>query len=219
MNHLHLEETATVFDAVIESLRSVAVFNQNEVVAPTAILWPDERREWECLVPQLCEALPEFLVFGPYDKVRRSGPAIWLRCVLAGRIPDVALAADQVPIVYLPGVSRPTLRATDECPTELKPLAELQYRGVFWSQYNGKDWTIPAFLQTEKGGLHLNVAKDKATAASIRRALDKLVDVSVAELTAKSTTGQLDSDDFDSYITADPGASGIVGIKQRVGKW
>ncbi len=55
-------------------MRSVAAFNQNEVVTPTAILWPDEKREWECLVPRLCEALPQFLVFGPYDKVRTIRP-------------------------------------------------------------------------------------------------------------------------------------------------
>jgi len=30
-----------------------------------------------------------------------------------------------VPIIYLPGVSRMTLRATEDCPHELKPLAEL----------------------------------------------------------------------------------------------
>jgi hypothetical protein len=54
------------------------------------------------------------------------------------------------------------LRATEECPDELKPLAELQYRGVFWSQVNGKDWTITAFLQTNHGGLQLKIAKDQA---------------------------------------------------------
>ena len=58
-----------------------------------------------------------------------------------------------MPIIYLPGVSRATLRATEDCPHELKPLAELQYRGVIWSQANAKDWTIAAYLQTEKGGL------------------------------------------------------------------
>jgi len=143
----------TVFDAAIASLKGAAAYNRDDVGRPAAILWPDEKREWETLVPRLRMVLPQFLVFGPYDKTNRSGPAIWLRCVLASRIPDVTWAPEDVPIIYMPSVSRMTLRATEECPAELRPLAELQYRGVFWSQYNGKDWTIAAFLQTEKGGL------------------------------------------------------------------
>ena len=116
---------------------------------PAAVLWPDEKREWERLVPRLRVLLPHFLVFGPYDPASRTGPAIWLRCVLAGKVPSITWPPGTVPIIYLPGVSRATLRATEECPHELKPLAELQYRGVFWSQTNGKDWTVTAFLQTE----------------------------------------------------------------------
>jgi len=58
-----------------------------------------------------------------------------LRCVLAGKVPDITWTPGTVPIIYLPGISRATLRATEECPPELKPLAELQYRGVFWSQH------------------------------------------------------------------------------------
>ena len=118
----------------------------------------------------------------------RTGPAIWLRCVMAGRSPMLPGRPDRVPlpILYLPGVSRATIRATEECPNELKPLAELQYRGVFWSQVNGKDWTVTAFLQTNHGGLQLKITRDNVTAASIRRALEKLVDVPVAELQAKS---------------------------------
>jgi hypothetical protein len=116
----------------------------------------------------------------------------------------VAIPPDLVPIVYLPGVSRPTLRATEDCPPELRPLAELQYRSVFWSQSNGKDWTVTAFLQSDRGGLGLNVARDRATATSIRRALGKLLDVPVVDLRAKATHGPLESEDFDALISDDP---------------
>jgi hypothetical protein len=154
-------------------------------------------------VPRLRLALPHFLIFGPYERESRTGPAIWLRCVLAGQIPELIWAPNTVPIIYLPGVSRATLRATEECPQALKPLAELQYRGVFWSQLNGKDWTVSAFLQTEHGGLGLGVARDTATAAAIRRCLDKLVDVPVAELQAKSASGALNSTYFDALVSQD----------------
>jgi hypothetical protein len=49
----------------------------------------------------------------------------------------------------MPHVSRQTLRAVEECPDALKPLVELQYRGVVWTQKNGKDWTLEAFLVSE----------------------------------------------------------------------
>ncbi|HEV3255328.1 MAG TPA: BREX-1 system phosphatase PglZ type B [Gemmataceae bacterium] len=191
----------TVLDALLAALQNAADFNRDDIVPPAAILWPDEKREWEPLVPRLRTVLPHFLVFGAYDKANRTGPAIWLRCVLADKVPEIAWAPGTVPIIYLPGVIRSTLRATEECPNELKPLAELQYRGVFWSQINGKDWTITALLQTNHGGLQLKIARDNATAASIRRAIEKLVDIPVAELQAKSAGGELNSTYFDSLVS------------------
>jgi hypothetical protein len=116
-------------------------------------------------------------------------------------VPNVTWPSTAVPVLYLPGVSRATLRATEECPNELKPLAELQYRGVFWSHPNGKDWTIAAFLQSENGGLKLKVSRDAGTSTSIRRSIEKLVDIPLAELRAKSDSGELNSVFFDSLIS------------------
>lgn len=199
-----MTQPESVFAALLASVQKAADYNRDDVAPPAAVLWPDEKREWERLVPRLRLILPHFLILGPYDKANRSGPAIWLRCVLAGKVPELAWASGTVPILYLPGVSRSTLRATEDCPQELKPLAELQYRGVFWSQGNGKDWTVTAFMQTNQGGLQLKVAKDNATAASIRRAIEKLVDVPVTELRGKAGSGELNSTYFDSLICDDP---------------
>ncbi len=203
MSTVQAQATGSVFDALLASLQKAADYHRDDTVPPAAILWPDEKREWERIVPRLRMVLPQFLVFGPYDQANRTGPAIWLRCVLAEKIPEVNSPAGSVPIIYLPGVSRATIRATDECPQELKPLAELQYRGVFWSQYSGKDWTVTAFLQTNHGGLQLKIARDNATAASIHRSLEKLVDVPVAELQAKAASGELTSSYFDSLVSDD----------------
>src|SRR4051794_28697811 len=213
---------STVFDALLISLQSSTAFNRDDVVPPAALLWPDEKREWEKLVPRLRAVLPQFLTFGPYDATHRSGPAIWLRCVLAGKIADVKLPVGSVPIIYLPAVSRATLRTTEDCPQELKPLAELQYRGVIWSQANAKDWTIAAYLQTEKGGLNLTVARDQATATSLRRALEKLADAPLADLQAKSAAGELNGNYFDSLVSddlVDDLLSWMSQPKETRGKW
>ena len=63
----------------------------------------------------------------------------------------------RVPILYLPGVSRQDLRAGGDCPLDLQPLIELQYRGAVWHQRNGRDWTVEAFL-TSEDGLGLDIA-------------------------------------------------------------
>src|SRR5690606_34169955 len=85
---------------------------------------------------------------------------------------------------YLPGVSRAELRAIESCSRDLQPLAELQYRGMFWSQANAKDWTLSAFLSSKNGGLGLDVAQDKATQESLRQGLEAgvLLDRTLDEL-------------------------------------
>lgn len=113
-------------------------------------------------MPSLCE-------LGEYNPGQRRGPAIWLKCAISGVLPEVHL--DGVHVVYLPGVSRADLRAIESCPRDLQPLAELQYRGVFWSQANAKDWTVSAFLASKNGGLGLDVAQDKATQEALAQVL------------------------------------------------
>ncbi|MGB7341242.1 MAG: BREX-1 system phosphatase PglZ type B, partial [Phototrophicaceae bacterium] len=126
-------------------------------------------------------------------------PGIWLRCVLSDQLDDFPLDG-VVPIFYLPGVSRQDLRAVDTCPDHLKPLAELQYRGVIWSQVNAKDWTVLAFLQTHQGGLNLDVAQDKETKTAMQLALPSLLDAKVSRFEGK----RLDKDDFYQLISKDP---------------
>ena len=136
----------TVIEALVRSLEAAAKFNPNDVVHPYAVLWTDHDAQWQPIIAQLRRLLPQLLTFGDYEQEHRSGPAIWLRSVVDRALPEVELPEGVTPIVYLPGVSRQELRAVQECPDSLKPLVELQYRGVCWTQKNGKDWTVEAFL-------------------------------------------------------------------------
>jgi hypothetical protein len=43
-------------------------------------------------------------LIGPYDAANRTGTAIWLRCVMAGKVAEIFLPPTAVPILYLPGV-------------------------------------------------------------------------------------------------------------------
>jgi len=187
----------SIIHRLIKAVRDAAVFNPDVQVAPACILWPDRYRQWEAVIPRLQNEMPELLVLGDYDPERKTGPAIWLRCVIARKVDDIPFSEDISPILYLPGVSRQDLRAVESCPESLKPLAELQYLGVIWSQINGKDWTILAFLKSDQGGLGLDVAKDKATLSAMQLSLYRLLDEEVELLKGK----RLDKDYFNTLLT------------------
>jgi len=115
--------------------------------------------------------------------VIRSGADRRIGCgVSPSALPDAAPPLGEVAILYLPGVSRQDIRAVETCSRLLKPLAELQYRGVLWTQKNGRDWTIAAFLQSGDGGLGISVASDKSTRDALATALLKLADEPVERL-------------------------------------
>lgn len=187
----------TVEQALTEAIRKAADYNPEVQEAPACVLWPDEDRQWETVIPALQDVMPELLVLGDYAPDRRAGPAIWLRCVLAQTLEDVVLPAGRVPVIYSPGVARRDLRAVDQCPDTLKPLAELQFRGTIWSQVNSKDWTVLAFLKSEQGGLGLDVATDKESRQSMNLALPKLLDQDLELLQGR----HLDKDYFNTLLT------------------
>lgn len=191
---------STVLEAILSSLARAAEYNRNDQIAPSVVLWTDKDRQWEDLAPKLRSALPHFLTLGNFSGTDRTGPAIWLRCMIARTLPEAAWLETSVPILYLPGVARQDLRAVEDCPRELQPLAELQYRGVFWTQKNAKDWTIAAFLQSSDGGLALDVARDHATTEALRRAIVRIAETPISQLSGR----RLEAGDFDALLAPDP---------------
>ena len=189
-----------VIEALVGSLEAAAKYNPNDVVHPYAVLWTDHDTQWQPIIPQLRRLLPQLLTFGEYQPDQRIGPAIWLRSVVDRGLPEIDLPEGVTPIVYLPGVSRQELRAVQECPDSLKPLVELQYRGACWTQKNGKDWTVEAFLVSEEGGLGLDVARDATTRRAMLGALAELATTSVDRLKCK----HLEAEDFDKLFSDDP---------------
>ena len=78
-----------VLEQLLKAVRNAATFNPEVQVAPACILWPDRDRQWEAALPVLQAELPELMILGDFAPDKRTGPAIWLRCVLAGQAPDV----------------------------------------------------------------------------------------------------------------------------------
>lgn len=190
----------TVLDRLIDSIKKASAFNQTTQVSPAAVLWTDKERQWESVVPSLKVAFPHLLILGEFAPEAKTGPAIWLKCMVARALPEANWPESTIPIIYLPGVSRMELRAIESCPTELQPLAELQYRGTFWSQKNGKDWTLYAFLKSNEGGIGLDLAQDEKTLQALRRAYPYVLGTPVDSLKGK----RLESQDFNLLLTVDP---------------
>lgn len=186
-----------VMEHLLNGLRDSVVHNPEVQVAPTCILWPDKERQWEAIIPRLQIEMQELLALGDYAPDKRTGPAIWLRCVVAGKVNECVIPKEKTPVFYLPGVSRQDLRAIESCQDYLKPLAELQYLGVIWSQINAKDWTILAFLKSDQGGLGLDVAQDNDAKNAMQLALCRLIDEEIDLLKGK----HLDKDYFNTLLT------------------
>jgi len=187
----------SLIDALVSSLRACAAAPDG-MVRPAAILWPDPERQWLPLKAMLLQRLPEFIVLGQYSPASRTGPAIWIRCVIDRTLEDPKIPEDDTPIVYLPGVSLHELRAGDDCRSELKPLVELMYRGTMWLHPGGREWTVRAFL-TSPRGLGLDVAKDQGTRAALLRALREVAEVPIAQFQGR----RLEAGDFDRLLAAD----------------
>jgi len=187
----------TVIEHIATSIRESARYDPDVQVAPFCILWPDKARQWETIVPRLRGVMPELLALGSYNAEERTGPAIWIRCAIAGTLAEVSIPSGTLPVIYLPGVSRLGLRGAESCPDDLKPLAFLQFLGCIWSQSNKKDWTLSAWLKSGEGGLALDVDQDAGTKNALRIAINALLDEKVDFLRDR----HLDAAYFNTLLT------------------
>ena len=201
ITHSEAVPSFPVIEALAASLEAASTGNPDDAEPPAAVLWIDRDARWRPVIPRLRALLPQLLVLGEYDPDERTGPAIWLRCVIDRALEPPGFPPDATPIVYLPGAGRQELGAADACPDHLKPLVELQYRGACWTQRNGRDWTVEAFLTSrDGGGLGLDVVRDAATRQSMQRALTALATASVQALRGR----RLEAADFDRLFSDDP---------------
>lgn len=187
----------TVLDYLIEDLRSKD-FALDGQERPAAILWTDPKGEWRPLVELLRVRMGELLVLGEYLPRERTGPAIWIRCLIDRTVDDPALPEGVAPIVYLPGVARQDLRAGEDCREDLKPLVELMFRGTLWLQHSGSDWGVKTFLSSTRS-LGLDIAGDYSTVEAMRRALPEVAESPVEQLSGR----RLEADDFDQLLSPD----------------
>ena len=166
-----MDSGRAVVERLKASIESASAHNPNDAEKPVAVLWTDRDAQWRPILARLRALMPQLLTLGEYEPENRTGPSIWLRCVVDQVLELPGLASDTTPVVYLPHVSRQALGSAEACPSDLKPLVEFQYRGTCWTQKNGRDWTVEAFMVSSDGGLGLDVARDTLTRQSMLGAL------------------------------------------------
>ena len=189
----------TPLDALAAALRDAASYNAAAEAPPEAVVWCDANREFASLVPALRERIPELLTYGEFDEAARTGPAIWLRAAVVGAVPSVVIPNGSTPILYLPGVGRETLKGADDCPALLQPLVWFTVAGTLLGHVNGKDWTLRAFLTSDRGPLKLSIADDSATRSALAHATLRFCTRPIEELRGK----RWDADQLNALLAPD----------------
>jgi hypothetical protein len=205
-----MTEPVTFLDALADALLRAASYNRRDQIAPAAVLWPDQEREWEMLIPRLRERLP-ILAYGHYHPEERSGPAVWMRCMVARTLPEQQLPEEAIPIIYFPDISGRILRSHLHRPKELEVLTELQYRSVFWIQRDGRDWTLASFMQNKEEGLGIAIRDDTRTLKSMQQALIALAEQPLSKMRDEAPWR---ASDFDALLgfssDAEPGITNLI---------
>jgi hypothetical protein len=164
----------SIFDKIIKALKLGIQHNSSLMDKPEVILWPDPESQWKDVIPTLQHELPELLTYGQYNPAQKSGPAIWVKCMVARLLPEADWSEDSVPIIYLPGISKSDLRKVETAVFDLQPLLEYQYTGNLFLQENGKEWTVLAFMENVQHGLGIKVQKDNSTKQALKKALSSI---------------------------------------------
>jgi hypothetical protein len=141
-------------DSLIEALGAAGGYDPDVQARPEAVLWCDPDGGFAPIISMMQAELPHLYSLGGHSPATLCGPAFELRLVTA----QAEAAGGAVPILWLPGVGRETLRSPAICPPHLEPLAWLTVGGALFGHVNGKDWSLRAFLTAERGPLRLDIA-------------------------------------------------------------
>jgi len=167
--------SSSLLDYIIKSITAAKQYNSSQVTAPNVILWPDPESQWISIQDILREEIPAFLTLGKYNPEVNQGPAIWLKCMVDRMLPDADWDENTIPVIYMPGISKVDIKKIEEAPSAQQPLMEYQFTGSLWTQENGREWTIMAFIQNIEHGMGLEVDRDNATKEALIKTLPSIV--------------------------------------------
>ena len=178
------DRPGTLLEILVEAVRHKAQYNRNAAKKPRVILWTDKERQWESLMPQLSEAMPElWFATAPGDAVPegcRGGSASYLRYQLEHA------AARGVPVLYLPGIERANFRSPETFAKAYRHLYPYCHLGEFFCTANYHDWTVVHFLTSKDIPLGLEVPGDNKTKNTLLANLADFMSRNLADLRGKA---------------------------------
>ncbi len=86
-------------------------------------------------------------------------------------LPEADWPSDATPIIYLPGIAKNDFKNIANAALDLQPLMEYQYTGNIFTQVNGREWTVLAFMENQQSGLGIKVAPDPITKETLGKTL------------------------------------------------
>ncbi len=184
----------TLLDHILSELKSAGNYNRHDVAKPSVILWTDGESLWKKVAGRVAKSRPAFFQLEPRGIQEYMGPATWIRYRLGKH------DGEEIPVVYLPGISRAAFRSPQGFPEEARHLFALQFLGQFWTHPNGKDWTPAAVLSSHEGGMGLDLARDAATMEALSAQLLGVLDTPVESLRGR----RLGAPDFNNLAVNDP---------------
>lgn len=186
-------------EKILEGFKNATAHNSSVMVAPEVILWTDPEKQWETVIVDLQKSYDALFVWGDFSPEKLTGPAIWLKTIISGKLETPDKDKTLTPVIYLPGISKSQIKDTSTVDFLLQPLVEYQYTGTYFNQYNGKDWTVMAMLMNYNDGLGLNVKQDTAT----KEALIKSLPVFFERDKASFTASLIDADFINNLVFPD----------------
>ena len=117
-------------EKILEGFKKATIHNSSIMVPPEVILWPDPERQWESVIEKLQNAYGALFFLGNYLPEKLTGPAIWLKTAISGKLSDCTWDKTLTPVIYLPGISKSQLKEVSSLGLELQPLAQYQYTGT-----------------------------------------------------------------------------------------
>ena len=89
------ESSATVVERLRASLEAASAHNPSDAEKPVAVLWTDHDSQWRPILARLRALMPQLPThdFRKYSPNDRTGPAIWLRCVIDRVLDSPGLAS------------------------------------------------------------------------------------------------------------------------------
>jgi len=70
----------SVIEVLVQKLREQELrFNPALETAPVAVLWTDEKNDWETVLPRIKSGMAElFSLSATHNAAKRAGPGVWL---------------------------------------------------------------------------------------------------------------------------------------------